>query len=159
MDQFCLTSNTASPWFLPCPVPSSLPLCLTLCLSLSTPYYLFYVFLIFLFPPKNPGTQTKTGRMKKGKSDKSRKPQSFPICSRQLERGPELPFPAADFRLIKPTPAITYILTPILTTDSTPNYHLPSMTILQAHPQLQRCRYLKAGQRPTTTTSATFSTL
>lgn len=41
------------------------------------------------------------------------------------------------------TNAITYILTPILTTDSTPNYHLPSTTISQAHPQLQRCRYLK----------------
>lgn len=45
------------------------------------------MLLIFPFSPKNPGTQTKTGRMKKGKSDKSRKPQSFLICSRQSERG------------------------------------------------------------------------
>lgn len=43
-------------------------------------------------------------------------------------------------------PAITYNLIPILTTGATPNYHLPSMTILQAHPQLQQRRYLKDPQ-------------
>lgn len=57
--------------------------------------------------------------------------------------GIELPFPSADFRLVRPAPAITYILTPILTTDSTPNYHAPSMTIQQAHPQVQRFCALK----------------
>lgn len=78
-----------------------------------------------------------------------RKPQCFLIFSRQSRQsgGPELPFPSTDFRLVRPAPAITYILTPILTTDSTPNYHVPSMTILQAHPQLQPCRYLKTRQR------------
>lgn len=77
----------------------------------------------------------------------------------QQQRGPELPFPSSHFLLVKPTPALTYILSPILTTDATPNYHVPSLTILQAHPELQQCSYLKAGQRPATTTSVTFSTL
>lgn len=35
MDQFCLTSNTASPWFLPCPVPSSLALSVCLLFALQ----------------------------------------------------------------------------------------------------------------------------
>lgn len=155
IDQFCLTSNTASPWFLRCPSPSSLPLGFTLWLSLNICYYLLSVLLIFLFSPKEHKLKQKEWR----KSDKWRKPQSFLICTRQSERGPEPPFPSADFRQFRPTPAITYILTPILTTDSTPNYHLPSMTILQAHPQLQQCGYLKTRQRPTTTTSATFRIL
>ena len=51
----------------------SCSLCLTLCLSQSIPYYLFCVRLISLLPPKNTATWTKTGRTKKGKSDKRRK--------------------------------------------------------------------------------------
>lgn len=86
------------------------------------------------------------------------KPQRFLIDSGK-RGGAKLPFPSADFRLVRPAPAITYILTPILTTDSTPNYHVPSMTILQAHPHVHRSCYLKTRQRPTTTTSAAVGTL
>lgn len=114
-------------------------------------------FVLLFFSAKEPGTETKAGRMKKGKSDMRRKPQCFLNFSRQ-RGGPQLLFPSADFRLVRPAPAITYIPTTLLTTGSTPNYHVPSMTILQAHPQVQRCCYLKTRQRPTTTTSAAFET-
>lgn len=147
-----LTSNTTSLWILPCSQASSLSRSPLVCYN-----SLLFVLLLLFFPAKEPGT-TKDGRMKKGKSDMWRKPQCFLIFSRQ-RGGPELSFPYADFRLVRPAPAITYILTPILTTDSTPNYHLPSMTILQAHPQVQQSCYLKTRQRPTTTTSAAFETL
>lgn len=148
-----LTSNTTSLWILPCSQASSLSRSPPVCHN-----SLLFVLLLLFFPAKEPGTETKARRMKNGKSDVWRKLQCFLICSRQ-RWGPELLFFSADFCLFRPALAITYILTPILTTDSTPNYHLPSMTILQAHPQVQQSCYLKTRQRPTTTTSAAFRTL
>lgn len=148
-----LTSNTTSLWVLPLSQASCLSRSPPVCYSL-----LLFVLLLIFVSAKEPGTVTKAGRMKKGKSGMRRKPQRFLIDSRK-RGGPKLPFPSADFRLVRPAPAITYILTPILTTDSTPNYHVPSMTILQAHPQVHRSCYLKTRQRPTTTTSAAFGTL
>lgn len=148
-----LTSNTTSLWILPCSQASSPSRSPPVCYN-----SLLFVLLLLFFPAKEEGTETKARRMKIGKSDTLRKPQCFLIFSRQ-RGGPELSFSSADFHLVRAAPAVTYILTPILTTDSTPNYHLPSMTILQAHPQIQQSCYLKTRQRPTTTTSAALGTL
>ena len=143
MDPFCLTSNTASPWFLPCPVPSVSP---SVCLKVSHIICSASVSFPF-FLQRTQQHELKQEERRKERVTRGGKPQSFLIVSRQPERGPEPPFPAAHFHQVKTNTAITYSLTPILTTDSTPNYHLPSMTILWAHPQLQRCRYLKAGTK------------
>lgn len=117
-------------------------------------FFLLYFLLISPFPPQKIRRQTKTWRQKERQVEEMAKLIGITVRERD-----KATVPCCWLRLVKPAPAITYILTPILTADSTQNYHLPSMTILQAHPQFQWSCYLKAGQRPTTTISATFSAL
>lgn len=153
-DDFCLTSNSASLF----PALScfflSIPLSHSLFLVYSSSFFLLYFLLISPFPPQKIRRQTKTWRQKERQVEEMAKLIGITVRERD-----KATVPCCWLRLVKPAPAITYILTPILTADSTQNYHLPSMTILQAHPQFQWSCYLKAGQRPTTTISATFSTL
>lgn len=88
-----LTSNTASLWILPCSQASSLSRSPPVCYN-----SLLCVLLLLFFSAEEPGTETKAGRMKKGKSDMWKKPQCFLVLSRQTW-GPKLSFPSADFCL------------------------------------------------------------
>lgn len=152
-DDFCLTSNSASLFLALSCFLLSIPLSHSLFLVYSSSSFFCSTSSSFpLFLHRKSEDKLKHGDRKK---DKWRKWQSL---SAVRERD-KATVPCCWLRLVKPAPAITYILTPILTADSTQNYHLPSMTILQAHPQFQWSCYLKAGQRPTTTISATFSAL
>lgn len=153
-DDFCLTSNSASLFPALSCFLLSIPLSNSLFLVYSSFFFLLYFLLISPFPPQKIRRQTKTWRQKERQVEEMAKLIGITVRERD-----KATVPCCWLRLVKPAPAITYILTPILTADSTQNYHLPSMTILQAHPQFQWSCYLKAGQRPTTTISATFSAL
>lgn len=153
-DDFCLTSNSASLFLALSCFLLSIPLSHSLFLVYSSFFFLLYFLLISPFPPQKIRRQTKTWRQKERQVEEMAKLIGITVRERD-----KATVPCCWLRLVKPAPAITYILTPILTADSTQNYHLPSMTILQAHPQFQWSCYLKAGQRPTTTISATFSAL
>lgn len=73
-----LTSNTTSLWVLPCSQASSLSCSPPVCYS-----SLLFVLLLLFVLAKEPGRETKAGRMKKGKGGMWRKPRRFLIDSRK----------------------------------------------------------------------------
>lgn len=147
------TSLTSNTWILPCSQASSLSRSPPVCYN-----SLLFVLLLLFFPAKEPGTETKAERMKKGKSDMWRKPQCFLIFSRQRGR-PRASIPFCWFPPRQTSTSHNLYPHPDTNHRLNPKLHVPSMTILQAHPQVQRCCYLKTRQRPATTTSAALGTL